>query len=288
MSTPNPAVVLGVRSIGHYRLPQGEADQYIRKNFVQLFWSVKGVGTLCLKGRDHELKPGMIAFYFPGDIHEVRFAGPGKAWEYRWLTLDGELALPIVKGFRFDNSRTYYADIAPTGLFERLTACLRNVTMSGEIEAGALAFELLSMAAERARPWKQEGLHRKTRPMAPGRASAIDDFRKRSLASLHEHWRDPDYGIEQIAEELQLHRSTFSRKFHAAFGLSPSSYLLRWRVQNALNLLRDSHRPIVEVARSCGWEDSNYFARCIRKATGMSPSDFRRIGPTGPLSGKLP
>ncbi|HWL54310.1 MAG TPA: AraC family transcriptional regulator [Chthoniobacteraceae bacterium] len=288
MSTPNPAVPLGVRSIGHYRLRRGNSDYPIRKNFVQVFWSIKGVGIIGRDGRPHELKPGMIAFYFPGDLHDVRFAGPGLAWEYRWFTLDGELALPIVKGFRFDNHRVYYADEAPVALFEKLTDCVRNVTVSGEIEAGAIGFEILSKAAERARPWKEEGLQRKMRPLAPGRTNAMDDFRKRAVSLLHEHWRDPGYGVEQIAEELDLHRSTFSRKFHTAFGLSPSDYLLRWRVQNALNLLRDSHRPIAEVARSCGWEDSNYFARCVRKATGMSPSEFRRIGPTGPMGNPMP
>lgn len=277
MSSPDPSVPVGVRSIGHYRARPGDLERTMIKHFVQLFWSVKGEGTLILKGRPHLLKPGMIAFYFPGDIHDVRFDGPGKGWEYRWLTLDGELSLPTVQGFKFTNSRPYFAGPPPVALFEKLAACLRDVTLSGELHAGALAFDLLSKAAERAKPW-QETTRRKPRLQPSRRLDALDAFKARAVRAVQEHWADPVYGIEQIAAELRLHRSVFSRKFHAAFGLSPSQYLMRWRIQNAMNLLRNSELPVAEVARSCGWEDANYFARCIGKATGMPPSEFRQLG----------
>lgn len=150
------------------------------------------------------------------------------------------------------------------------------MTLTGELEAGALAFELLSKAAEKAKPWKEPS-DRSLRPLPSRRLDALDAFKLKAIHAVQEHWADPTYGIEQIASEVGLHRSAFSRKFHATFGLFPSNYLLRWRVQNALNQLRDSDLAIAEVARACGWDDANYFARCIGKATGMSPSEFRRI-----------
>lgn len=277
MSAPDPSVTLGVRSVGHYCVSPGQKEPKMIKNFVQLFWSVKGEGTIHLKGRPHVLKAGMIAFYFPGDIHDIEFVTTGKPWEYRWFTLDGDLSLTIVRGFKFNNSEPYYAGPPPVALFEKLTTSLRDVTLSGELQAGALAFDLLSKAAERAKPGMENSKRGPRRP-PPRRLTALSIFRQKATEVVQRHWADPIYGVEQMAAELGLHRSSFSRKFHAAFDLSPSSYLLRWRVQNALNLLRNSDLPIAEVARSCGWEDANYFARCIGKATGMKPSEFRRIG----------
>ncbi len=278
MSTPAPGIPLGVRSAGHYRFRSGETDRKMIKDFVQLFWSVEGSGTLALKGRNHTLKPGMVAFYFPGDIHDIRATPQSKVWEYRWLTLDGEHSLPIIKGFKFGNGHAYYAGAPPVALFEKLADCLRDVTLNGEIEAGAIAFDLLSQAAAAARPWRKTTADRKMRPPPSRRIDAMDAFKLRAIEAIQRHWAEPAYGIEQIAAEVGLHRSVFSRKFHTAFELSPSDYLLRWRIQNALNLLRNSTLPIAKVARSCGWEDPNYFARCISKATGMPPSEFRRIG----------
>ncbi len=277
MKNPDPSVTLGVRSIGHYRLRPGEIDRTMIKHFVQLFWSVKGTGVIHLKGEPFKLTPGMIAFYFPGDIHDITPPSTGPAWEYRWLTLDGDLSRTIVEGFRFTNSCAYYAGPPPVPLFEKLAVYLRDVTLTGELRAGALAFELLSKAAEKARP-STEATRRKRRLGPSRRLDALDSFKESAVRSIQEHWADPHYGIEQIAAELRLHRSVFSRKFHAAFGLSPSNYLLRWRTQNAMNLLRNSDLPIAEVARACGWEDANYFARCIRKATGTSPVAFRSLG----------
>lgn len=278
MSTPDPSIPFGVRSTGHYRFRPGEQERKMIKNFVQLFWSVKGTGTIHLKGRAHRLRPGMVAFYFPGDIHDLGCEASDPSWEYRWLTLDGELALSVIKGFRFANRRAYFAEAAPAALFERLATCLRDVTLGGELQAGALAFEIVSLAAEKARPSRKQTPLRKPRLLPSRRLDAMEAFKARSVELIQRHWADPAYGIEQIAAELGLHRSVFSRKFHTAFGLSPSNYLLRWRVQNALNLLRDTELSIAQIARACGWEDANYFARCIGKAAGMSPSEFRRTG----------
>lgn len=277
MREPDPSAPLGVRSIGHYRLRPNELDRKMIKDFVQLFWSVKGAGVIHLKGKPFKLTPGMIAFYFPGDIHDLVPPAAGPAWEYRWLTLDGNLSRTIVEGFQFTNSRTYYAGPPPVMLFDRLTGYLQDVTLTGELRAGALAFEILSKAAEKARP-STESTQRYPRLSPSRRLDALDAFKERAVRSIQEHWANPHYGIEQIAAELNLHRSVFSRKFHAAFGLSPSNYLLRWRIQNAMNLLRNSDQPIAEVSQACGWEDPNYFARCIRKATGTSPVAFRRLG----------
>jgi len=58
-------------------------------------------------------------------------------------------------------------------------------------------------------------------------------------------------------------------------GISPLNYLINLRIQNALNLLMDQRNTVNEVARACGWETPSYFARCIRRATGLSPREFR-------------
>ena len=275
MSAPAPNVPLGVRSVGHYRIAREERERAFRKNFIQLFWSIRGTGSIRLKGRFIELKPGMIAFYFPGDLHDLGFLGPGKAWEYRWLTLDGPVALEVVKGFGFRNDRPYYGGPAPALLFDELAERLREVTVAGEIRAGATAFAILSTAAKEAGLWREGKRFQKTRMPNPHRADAMDDFRKRANACIYENWRDSGFGIDQLAEQLGMNRSSFSRKFHALFGVPPLQYILRIRVQQALGLLKHSGLPVAQIARCCGWEDANYFSRCIRDAVGMSPSEFR-------------
>jgi AraC-like DNA-binding protein len=57
--------------------------------------------------------------------------------------------------------------------------------------------------------------------------------------------------------------------------IAPVNYIINLRVQNALSQLKYSDENISKIARRCGWRDPNYFSRCIRKASGQSPEDFR-------------
>jgi AraC family transcriptional activator of pobA len=52
--------------------------------------------------------------------------------------------------------------------------------------------------------------------------------------------------------------------------------LVRERVLNhAKWVLLHTLRPVKEVAREVGYDDELYFSRLFRKATGMSPTEFR-------------
>ncbi len=258
---------LGARSVGHYGVPAGWQEGIMRKHFVQVFWTAAGEGRMQLApGKGYQaMGPGSLAIYYPGDVHDV-MAAPDQPWEYRWWTMDGPLVEAIVHDFGFERGKVYQAGPPPEALFERLTERLGDLSRAGETRAAAVAYELLSAAHAAANPHLGGG-------GVGGEES--QEFSARCLAVIHANWADPGFGIDQLAAELGMHRSVVSRRFHAAMGLAPSEYLSRWRVQNALSRLKETSQPIQEVAYDCGWEDANYFARCIRQATGLSPRQFR-------------
>lgn len=264
------AMPLGARSVGHYRVPPGWEETRMRKHFVQVFWTVAGQGRILLGGARawQDLPPGSLAIYYTGDFHDLSNAGQDP-WEYRWLTMDGPLVEAILQDFGFERGRVYRAGPPPERLFERLARRIGDISRVGETRAAAVAYELLSEAHAAANPRVAE-----TGSAAPSNDDG-EEFSARCLAVIHANWADPGFGIDQLAAALGMHRSVLSRRFHATLGLAPSEYLARWRVQNALSRLKETATPIQEIASDCGWEDANYFARCIRKATGQSPRQFR-------------
>lgn len=48
------------------------------------------------------------------------------------------------------------------------------------------------------------------------------------------------------------------------------------RVNWAKTLLKDHSVPVADISRAVGIDDPSYFTRFFRKATGMTPSEFRR------------
>lgn len=83
-------------------------------------------------------------------------------------------------------------------------------------------------------------------------------------------WRIPD-----LLAIAHMSRSTLMRVFRKATGQSPIEYLVRLRIQKAMQHLRTSDRTITEIAMDVGFNDSNYFARQFRRITGRSPRKFR-------------
>ena len=88
-----------------------------------------------------------------------------------------------------------------------------------------------------------------------------------------------DYAREwRVAELLaiaHMSRSTLMRVFRKATGQTPIEYLVRLRIQRAMELLRTTDRTITEIAMDVGFNDSNYFARQFRRLTDRSPRAFR-------------
>jgi len=75
----------------------------------------------------------------------------------------------------------------------------------------------------------------------------------------------------QLARAAALSPRHLRRCFQAALGVTPERFILETRLRHAQRLLRSSHDRIGEVARRCGFTDSNYFSRAFRQYTGRPP-----------------
>lgn len=81
--------------------------------------------------------------------------------------------------------------------------------------------------------------------------------------------------VSDMARIAGMSERTFYRKFRATLSMSPLDYLLQARIRHAKEQLVLEDSRIAEAALACGFEDSNYFARCFRGRTGKSPRAFR-------------
>ncbi len=90
-----------------------------------------------------------------------------------------------------------------------------------------------------------------------------------------EHDYAREWRLSELLSIAHMSRSTLMRVFRRATGQTPIEYLVRLRIQKAMELLRNSDRTITEIAMDVGFNDSNYFARQFRRQTGTSPRRFR-------------
>src|SRR5690242_59966 len=90
-------------------------------------------------------------------------------------------------------------------------------------------------------------------------------------AASHEDWP-----VCRLAAVSGVSATHFAHAFRQAFGLPPHRYLLTRRIERAKALLRDTDRPVTEIAFDTGWNSLGTFGRTFRDVTGESPSSLRQ------------
>ena len=87
---------------------------------------------------------------------------------------------------------------------------------------------------------------------------------------------DADVSLAALASDAGLSRFHFCRAFKESTGLSPHNWLRRYRLEQAMSMLRDPTNSIAMVAASLGYNSQTAFAAAFRKLTGETPTGWRK------------
>jgi AraC-like DNA-binding protein len=82
--------------------------------------------------------------------------------------------------------------------------------------------------------------------------------------------------IPSLARLAHSSPAHFSRQFRAVFGETPHRYLQRRRVERAMELLRETDRPVTEICFEVGFNSLGTFSRTFSEIVGESPSSYRK------------
>jgi AraC-like DNA-binding protein len=106
---------------------------------------------------------------------------------------------------------------------------------------------------------------------------AIEDRNRRMLRARDEMDRRfaQPLDVPALARVAHISPAHFSRQFRATFGETPHRYLQRRRVERAMELLRETDRPVTEICFDVGSGSLGTFSRTFKEIVGESPSDYR-------------
>jgi len=65
-------------------------------------------------------------------------------------------------------------------------------------------------------------------------------------------------------------------RFIRLIGMPPMHYLASWRMQVAMQRLRNTSTSLAQVADLIGYESEAAFSRTFKKAVGTAPATWRR------------
>ncbi len=82
--------------------------------------------------------------------------------------------------------------------------------------------------------------------------------------------------MQELAADHQMAIRTLNRRFKAVSGVSPSTYLVKRRLDNARELLGKSNLSIAEIAETVGFKDSSYFIKQFKQHIAVTPLRYRQ------------
>ncbi|MFC2567792.1 MAG: helix-turn-helix domain-containing protein, partial [Haemophilus parainfluenzae] len=98
--------------------------------------------------------------------------------------------------------------------------------------------------------------------------NALLAYLNENLTALH--------STDSLAERLSMSRSTFTRHFRKATGMSLNQWLIEARLQRARELLESTDLSITDIAEQSGFHSDTALRQHFLKKHKISPNRWRK------------
>ncbi len=98
---------------------------------------------------------------------------------------------------------------------------------------------------------------------------------KLMIRFIQEHYTEK-VTLKQIADSVGISKSQCRILFQRHTSKPPIEYLTEFRLQQALALLNNTDKSIIEIALESGFSGSSYFCEMFKRKYGLSPMQFRK------------
>lgn len=105
-------------------------------------------------------------------------------------------------------------------------------------------------------------------------------FIEKAEAVILENISNEQFGVSEMAELMNMSRSSLLRKIKTQTNLSANQFIRQVRLNKGMELLKQDTLTIAEISYQVGFGNTSYFIKCFREQYGYSPGEVRK--------GKLP
>ena len=99
------------------------------------------------------------------------------------------------------------------------------------------------------------------------------DFLSQLTVIVDKNISNEQFGVSELADEMNMSRSNLLRKVKKQTKLSVSQLISQVRLKRAMELLRKSSFNVSEVSQQVGFSSTSYFIKCFREYYGYPPGE---------------
>lgn len=251
-------------AVGYHNFHYVSPYSYFRKQkYYTLHFVLSGHGYLTVNGGKYYVRPHE---FFLLDDESVFAYYPEKddPWEYVWFEFHGSTIEKCAKESGFSESRPVRACSRPQKIYAELKQFFEKAERPCSVsylEALSLFFLSLSSAAEERQdvPFFYE-----------------KDYVEEVKRFIEVKYMNEDFSVEYLCKYMHISHSHLCRIFKRSEGVSVVSYVKSLRLSRAEELLKTTDLQIGEIARMCGYRETEYFFRQFKTAHSLTPAEYRR------------
>ena len=247
-----------------------------RTDFYQIVWGTTvGRGKFWIDLDSYELRPNMMCFISPGQIHAWEYDVPAKGYEiaftHRFFSDSPDDANALIQLPYFHGvgaAPVLYADEDLANLITTICQRLERETQStlgGQTAALRSYMRIILIEARRAHEASPGARHLEEAAVAL----------TKQFAQLMEAHYLTTTSVADYAAMLHVTANHLIETVRRCVGTPPGKLIHERLLLEAKRLLRYSDLPVAEIADQLNFEDPSYFSRFFKKHTGFSPSEFR-------------
>jgi AraC family transcriptional regulator len=255
---------LGCREVGGFTLTEYEYPPNIdlqRHGHEQAYFCLVlqgGYAENCGR-KTRAYSPMTVTFHPAGEVHSDRFEGAGGRIfsveiQPSWMRRVPELS-PVLKASPEFRGGSLAALVV--GIYKEF----RNPDSLSHLAIEGLALEVVAASSRRLE--------------SPG-AGAPPRWLKEARELIQERFAEP-LTLGAIAAQAGVHPMHLVREFRRYFQTTVGEYMRRQRIEYACRLLAASDIPLIEIALQAGFSHHSHFTRIFKRATGMTPTEFRAV-----------
>jgi len=248
-------------------------------SFYEILWFQSGEGIHTVDFQEYEIKPNMVFFLSPGQVHHFdknrNYRGVAIKMCTNLMKSQEDLSKVFLKynTFHTFNSSPYYTldeESVPmlTALVEEMEEEMLHSNEFGNIEVIKSLLRIFMVKILR------HGVHAGEVP--------FDDLKpQHRLFIQFRRMVEQEYRrlhtVQEYADKLNVSVRTLNKSVNECADQSPLTFINDRIMLEAKRLVRYTNMMFKEVAFDLGFEDPSYFVKLFKRSTGYLPSEFREL-----------
>lgn len=103
------------------------------------------------------------------------------------------------------------------------------------------------------------------------------EFLERANIIIEENIENPDFGVNEFSQELNLGRTSMFNKIKGITGQTPNDFIITYKMKKAsYMLLHNPELNISDITYKLGFNSPKYFSKCFKDQFGLSPSKYKQ------------